>query len=58
MEQETIIESNKPNPLKIFRKRAKRISTRDYYANTNLKEWDVQQLIKDRVNKEAEAFYA
>ena len=57
METETIVESNAARPLLIVKKRTKKISNQEYIGTSHLKEWNLQQLIIDRVNKESEVMY-
>lgn len=47
-------ESNAAHPLIIVKKETQEISSFEYCKGSNLKHWDIQQIIKDRVNKEAE----
>lgn len=47
-------ESNAAHPLIIVKKETQEISSFEYCKGSNLKHWDIQKIIKDRVNKEAE----
>lgn len=58
METETIVESNRATPILIVKKRTKKISNEAYLSGTNLKEWNLQEIILERVQRESEAMYA
>lgn len=53
MNEETIVESNRaPSPLLIVKKPTEKIDEREYYGNSNLREWNLSKIIQERVNKE------
>lgn len=58
METETIVESNRALPLLIVKKPTKKITTEAYYGDSNLKQWDLQKIILDRVNREDWAIHS
>ena len=47
-------EKNRAIPLLIVKKPTKKLSTADYYGESNFKEWNIMQIIKDRVDRESE----